>query len=50
MASRQHPAFGQIRTVMAWGLVSLLLVTLGACQEKTAYKPPPPQGLQSAGR
>jgi RND family efflux transporter MFP subunit len=42
MTSRQGVAFGQIRSVMAWGIASLLLVTLGACQEKTAYKPPPP--------
>jgi len=42
MTSRQAVAFGQIRSVMAWGITSLLLVTLGACQEKTAYKPPPP--------
>jgi RND family efflux transporter MFP subunit len=28
--------------VTAWGIASLLLVTLGACQEKSAFKPPPP--------
>ncbi|MBP1726307.1 MAG: efflux transporter, family, subunit [Deltaproteobacteria bacterium] len=42
MTSRQAVAFGQIRSVIAWGIASLLLVTLEACQEKTAYKPPPP--------
>lgn len=42
MSSRQGAAFGQIRSLMAWGMVSLLLVTLGACTEKSAYTPPPP--------
>jgi RND family efflux transporter MFP subunit len=42
MTSRQHVAFGQIRSVMAWGLVWLLLVAPGACKEKAAYKQPSP--------
>jgi RND family efflux transporter MFP subunit len=42
MTSRQHVACGQVRSVMAWGLVSLLLVAPGACKEKTAYKQPSP--------
>jgi RND family efflux transporter MFP subunit len=42
MTSRQHVASGQVRSVMAWGLVSLLLVAPGACKEKTAYKQPSP--------
>jgi RND family efflux transporter MFP subunit len=42
MAFRQQTALGQIRGVMAWGIVSLLLVAPGACKEKTAYKQPSP--------
>lgn len=42
MTSRQTVPCGQIRGVTAWGIASLLLVTLGACQEKSAFKPPPP--------
>jgi len=42
MTSRQNVSCGRIRSVTAWGMVSLLLVTLEACQEKSAYKPPPP--------
>jgi RND family efflux transporter MFP subunit len=42
MTSGQGAACAQIRTMMAWGLVSLLLVMPGACKEKTAYTPPPP--------
>ncbi|HVO84212.1 MAG TPA: hypothetical protein VMU60_07300, partial [Syntrophobacteria bacterium] len=42
MSSRQGVSWVQIRGVRAWGIASLLLVTLGACQEKSAFKPPPP--------